>query len=68
MNDPDLDAAYALETPEDNRKLYAAWAQSYDAGFAEDMDYRLPALVADVMVEVVGSRSPVLDVGAGQRR
>jgi predicted TPR repeat methyltransferase len=65
MSDPDLDAAYALETPEDNRALYAAWAQTYDASFAKDMDYQLPRLVALVLAEVAQGVGPVLDVGAG---
>lgn len=63
--DGDLEAAYALETPEDNRALYATWAQTYDAGFAQDMDYQLPRLVALVLAEVAQGAGPVLDVGAG---
>ncbi|NNK16937.1 MAG: class I SAM-dependent methyltransferase [Sulfitobacter sp.] len=62
---PDLDAAYALETPEDNRRLYADWANSYDDSFASDMDYRLPQLVSLVLSEVFQGPGPVLDVGAG---
>ena len=62
---PNLDAAYALETPEDNRRLYADWAQTYDSNFAADMDYRLPQLVALVLAEVFQGPGPVLDVGAG---
>ncbi len=65
MTEPDLNAAYALETPEDNRKLYANWAQGYDAGFAKDMDYRLPQLVAMILAEVYHGGGPILDVGAG---
>lgn len=63
--EPDLNAAYALETPEDNRRLYADWAQTYDDGFARDMDYQLPRLVALVLAEVYHGQGPVLDVGAG---
>jgi predicted TPR repeat methyltransferase len=63
--EPDLDAAYALETPDDNRRLYADWAQTYDDGFAKDMDYQLPRLVALVLAEVFQGPGPVLDVGAG---
>ncbi len=63
--DPDLDSAYALETPEDNRKLYANWAQSYDADFASDMDYRLPEAVAQLFRQVCVPPAHVLDVGAG---
>ncbi len=59
-----LDAAYALKTPEDSRRLYGSWAASYDAGFAAGQDYRLPALVAEAF-RAGGGTGPVLDVGAG---
>jgi predicted TPR repeat methyltransferase len=65
MKDPDLDAAYALETPADNLRLYADWAHSYDDGFAKDMDYRLPQIVAGMLVEMYDGQGAVLDVGAG---
>jgi predicted TPR repeat methyltransferase len=58
---PDLDQAYSLETPEDNRRLYANWAETYDSEFAARMAYRLPKLVADAFT----GAGPVLDVGAG---
>lgn len=61
---PSLDSAYSLRTPEDSRKLYADWASSYDEGFAQDSDYCLPQVTADVFAEA-GGRGPVLDVGAG---
>ncbi len=59
-----LKDAYALETPDDSRKLYAGWAQTYDGNFATEMDYQLPALTADAFAEAQGL-GPVLDVGAG---
>jgi len=65
MPDPDLDAAYALETPEDNLRLYADWAQTYDQSFAVDMDYQMPRLVARAFADVGQGKTPVLDVGAG---
>lgn len=58
---PDLDQAYALKTPDDNRRLYADWADTYDSDFARRMAYRLPDLVASAFTGV----GPVLDVGAG---
>jgi predicted TPR repeat methyltransferase len=61
---PGLDDAYALQTPDDSRRLYRTWADSYDAGFAAAQDYRLPYLVADRFREL-GGAGPVLDVGAG---
>ncbi|WP_147109945.1 class I SAM-dependent methyltransferase [Tateyamaria sp. syn59] len=62
--DPSLDAAYALETPEDSKQLYAAWADSYDSDFARNSDYILPEAVARHFVNI-GGFGPVLDVGAG---
>ena len=60
----DLEHAYALNGPEDCARLYADWAASYDAGFATDMDYRLPAHVAAAFL-AHGGGGPILDVGAG---
>lgn len=62
---PDLESAYALQTPQDNQQLYADWAQTYDESFAKDMDYQMPRLVALIFAEVAGDADPVLDVGAG---
>ncbi len=63
-NGPDLDAAYALKTPEDSRSLYAEWADSYDSGFVAQNDYVLHIETARAFVEASGA-GPVLDVGAG---
>jgi predicted TPR repeat methyltransferase len=62
--DPDLDAAYGLQTPDDNRRLYARWAQTYDSGFAQDMAYELPQRVAEAFA-AAGGQGPVIDLGAG---
>ena len=61
---PNLDLAYALESVQDNRNLYAAWAKDYETDFASTMDYILPNQVAKIFVEL-GGTGPVLDVGAG---
>ncbi|MDA7426811.1 class I SAM-dependent DNA methyltransferase [Thalassococcus lentus] len=61
---PSLDAAYSLQGQEDNKRLYADWATTYDSGFAEQMGYRLPDQVARVFA-AAGGCGPVLDVGAG---
>ncbi|MDF1726154.1 MAG: class I SAM-dependent methyltransferase [Sulfitobacter sp.] len=60
---PSLDAAYALETPEDSRRLYADWAETYESEFAVGMDYLLPQAVAAALM--VKPEGPLLDVGAG---
>lgn len=66
MTEDDLDvhAAYALETNEDRKQLYAAWADTYDADFAAASDYIYPHHVADVFHKRNG-QGPVLDAGAG---
>ncbi|MCW1956575.1 MAG: class I SAM-dependent methyltransferase [Roseobacter sp.] len=64
QDEPDLDAAYGLKTPDDSKRLYAAWAKTYDAGFAARMDYCLPERVVQAFVER-RPRGPVLDIGAG---
>ncbi len=61
---PDLKAAYALKTPEDNKRLYAEWAGDYDEGFAALEDYQLHVHTARAFVGA-GGQGPVLDVGAG---
>lgn len=63
-DDPDLDSAYALETPEDNLRLYGTWAERYDAEFVEGAGYRLPGLVVRHFLDA-GGVGPVLDVGCG---
>lgn len=62
-DDPDLAGAYALQTPEDKVRLYARWAQSYEAGFVAENDYILHLAVAEAFAEI--GRGPVLDIGAG---
>ncbi|WP_305968774.1 MULTISPECIES: class I SAM-dependent methyltransferase [unclassified Mameliella] len=64
QNNPDLEAAFALQTPDENRRLYAEWAATYDDEFAMDMDYMLPLHVAEAYA-AAGGQGPVLDLGAG---
>lgn len=62
--DDDLDAAYALRTPEDAMRYYRDWADRYDQDFAQDMAYLSPEAVAGLYANL-GGQGPVLDVGAG---
>lgn len=64
MEKPDLSDTYALNGAEHVRRLYAGWADTYDADFAEGMDYRLPAETAAAFLRLA-PQGPVLDVGAG---
>ncbi|MBC7737636.1 MAG: methyltransferase, partial [Candidatus Saccharibacteria bacterium] len=50
----DLTQALALTGPDATLKLYRDWAAGYDGGFAQDMDYRLPAHVAGAFVAAGG--------------
>lgn len=61
---PGLNSAYALRSKDDNRRLYADWAETYDSDFVDEMDYRLPFEVARQFA-TVGGEGPVLDIGAG---
>ena len=64
MSGPDLADAYALDSPDDARRLYAEWAETYDDGFAVDMDFHLPRKVAEEFARAEGA-GPVLDFGCG---
>ncbi len=61
---PDLDAAYALKTPDDSVRLYRDWAQDYDSNFAKGRNYQLHNHVARAFAQA-GGAGPVLDVGGG---
>ena len=47
---PSLEAAYAVETPDENRRLYAEWASSYEETFVAAKAYRYHLHVADTLV------------------
>ncbi len=64
MNDPDLEDAYNLETPEDARRLYRNWAASYDEDFARRRGYRFAEIVAKAYL-AAGGVWPALDAGCG---
>lgn len=63
-DDPDLEGAYALNSPEDTKRLYAAWADTYDASFSDAQGYLAPREIVRVFAGR-GGVGPVLDVGAG---
>ncbi len=63
-NKPSLQNAYDLKSPDDNIKLYSAWAGTYDDDFIQDMQYKLHFSVAEEFV-LNGGDGLILDVGAG---
>lgn len=60
-----LAEAYAVETPDDNRRLYARWASTYEEGFIQTSGYRYHERVADRYVADERPRGATLDVGCG---
>jgi ubiquinone/menaquinone biosynthesis C-methylase UbiE len=61
-----VEDAYALESPEDNVRLYADWAESYEADFVERHGYIYHQEVARQLVERFETpSSAILDVGCG---
>lgn len=63
---PSLDAAYAVENPDDNRKLYANWADTYESDFIAESRYVYHRHVAEIFAGGFADLgSPVLDVGCG---
>jgi|TARA_B110000438_G_scaffold303103_1_gene363162 SAM-dependent methyltransferase len=62
----DLVDAYAVETPDDNRDLYARWAKTYESGFITDNAYRYHVGVAGAFLDAArAGDGPVMDVGCG---
>ncbi len=61
----DLDRAYAVETAEDNRRLYADWAATYDDGFVASHGYVYHQSVVDAFLRRPHAPGSVLDVGCG---
>ncbi|MDP3262571.1 MAG: class I SAM-dependent methyltransferase [Tabrizicola sp.] len=64
MADHGLKGALELTGPEACLAYYRDWAANYDSGFADGMEYLLPAHVAAAFLGS-GGAGPVLDVGAG---
>ena len=60
-----LDEAYSVKTPDDNRRLYAKWAQTYESSFVDAKQYCYPKAIAEVFNDVVGPVTRVLDIGTG---
>jgi predicted TPR repeat methyltransferase len=61
-----VDDAYAVETPADNVRLYADWADTYDSDFVASKGYVYHLRVAEILVrERSLINGAVLDVGCG---
>lgn len=64
---PGLDDAYSVKTPDDNRQLYAKWADTYETIFVATQKYRYPQAISEVFHSVITSAniSSVVDIGTG---
>ena len=60
-----LVAAYSVKSPDDNRRLYAQWAATYETSFVDAKQYRYPKAIAEVFNDVVDPVARVLDIGTG---
>jgi SAM-dependent methyltransferase len=62
-----LEDAYALETPDDNRNLYRNWASTYDDDFAHRNKYVYPKSISSICAGLVDTTSQlsILDIGCG---
>lgn len=60
-----LDDAYAIDGPEDARRMYGAWAKTYDESFGRAWGYIAPREIAQILRAEMAGDEPVLDIGAG---
>lgn len=62
----DLNSAYSLQTAEDSKQLYRAWADSYDDTFAAQMSYIAPDKIAELYLSHGSAEdAPIVDIGCG---
>lgn len=64
-----LNDAYSVKTPEDNRKLYAKWADTYESDFVVTQGYEHPRIIAEYFHSELSSTEneiqTVIDIGTG---
>jgi SAM-dependent methyltransferase len=61
----DLDEAYQIDGPEDARRMYGDWAQTYDQSFGAAWGYIAPREIATILRGEVAADAEILDIGAG---
>jgi len=60
-----LDDAYSLKSPEDNKRLYAKWAKTYESEFVDKEGYDHPKVIAELFHNVIPEVKSVVDIGTG---
>lgn len=64
--DYDLDRAYEIDGPDEARRHYGGWAETYDAHFGNGWGYVAPREIARLFRAEMGPEDqPVLDAGGG---
>jgi SAM-dependent methyltransferase len=61
----DLDEAYQINGPEDARRMYGAWAETYDESFGAAWGYIAPREIAAILRGEITPGAEILDIGAG---
>lgn len=61
----DLDEAYQIDGPEDAKRMYGAWADSYDESFGQAWGYIAPREIAAILKAEIAPEAEILDIGAG---
>lgn len=66
-NKLDLNDAYAVKTPQDSRKLYAQWAETYNESFIKGTDYVYPQIISEHFASKLSAQNlaTVIDIGCG---
>jgi SAM-dependent methyltransferase len=65
MDGYDLEEAYEINGPEDARRMYGDWAETYDQSFGEAWGYIAPREIAGILKAEMDPAGVVLDIGAG---
>lgn len=60
-----LNDAYSLKSPEDNKKLYAKWAATYESDFVANQDYQHPKVISELFHSQLPQLKSVIDIGTG---
>jgi SAM-dependent methyltransferase len=61
----DLDEAYEINGPDEARRLYGDWAETYDDSFGAAWGYIAPREIAAILRSEIAPTAEILDIGAG---
>jgi SAM-dependent methyltransferase len=61
----DLDEAYEINGPDEARRLYGDWAETYDDSFGAAWGYIAPREIATILRSEIAPTAEILDIGAG---